>query len=147
MTRAVFDANVLASGLSGLSRESLAAPAALLRLWILGRFTLIISAPLLHELEEHAFADPYFRRILSEEARQRAFTRLRSEAVITELTVTVQGVAPDPDDDHVLAAAASSAADYLVTGDRALRGVGSYQGITIVTPREFVDILEPDERA
>ena len=53
----------------------------------------------------------------------------------------MQGVAPDPDDDHVLAAAASSQAEYVVTGDQPLLGLGAYQGAAIISPRAFLDVL------
>lgn len=146
MTRAVFDANVLASGVLGLPREE-SVPGELLRRWFLGRFDLIVSERLLDELEHHAFAKDYFLTRVSLDAQREVLALLRAESTVTDLTAQVEGVAPDPDDDHVLAAAVSSAADYLVTGDRALRALGSYQGVTIVTPREFVELLASDEPA
>jgi hypothetical protein len=42
-------------------------------------------------------------------------------------------------------AAAVWAADYLVTGDRQLLRIGSYRGVAIVSPRDFLTLL--DERA
>jgi predicted nucleic acid-binding protein len=33
-------------------------------------------------------------------------------------------------------------ADFLVTGDRLLRNLGEYQGITILTPRAFLEVLQ-----
>lgn len=48
----------------------------------------------------------------------------------------------DPKDDMVVATAVAARAEFLVTGDRRdLRSLGSYQGIRIVTPREFLDLL------
>lgn len=142
MIRAVFDANVLASGFVGLSRAGTSAPAVLLRLWMLGRFTLIVSESILIEVEHSAFASPYFQRVLPDEAKSRAFTTLRRNAVITDFTNFVRGVAPDPDDDHVLSTALSSEADFLVTGDNALRAIGTHETVRLVTPREFLEILE-----
>ena len=51
-------------------------------------------------------------------------------------------LATHPEDDLVLAAAVSARSDYLVTGDKKLQDLRSYQGVTIVTPREFLTILE-----
>jgi predicted nucleic acid-binding protein len=66
----------------------------------------------------------------------------RSRFSFTAITSPVSGVATHPEDDLILAAAVSAQADYLVTGDARLQALGSYQGVKIVTPREFVQILE-----
>lgn len=42
----------------------------------------------------------------------------------------------DPDDDAILATALAAQADMLVTGDKDLLVLGSYEGIPIVTPAE-----------
>jgi predicted nucleic acid-binding protein len=42
----------------------------------------------------------------------------------------------------VLAAAVSADADDLVTGDKRFLAVGSYAGVTILSPRAFLDLLE-----
>lgn len=48
----------------------------------------------------------------------------------------------DPKDNMVVATAVATAADYLVTGDRRhLLPIGSYEGIQVVTPRHFLDLL------
>ena len=54
----------------------------------------------------------------------------------------VRAVPDDPKDDPIIATAVAAKADYLVTGDRAhLLPIGQYEGIRIVSPREFFDIL------
>jgi len=57
---------------------------------------------------------------------------------MTPLTVEVTGVATHPEDDLILATAVAGEASYLVTGDRKLRAVGAFQGVTILSPREFL---------
>jgi hypothetical protein len=44
----------------------------------------------------------------------------------------------------VLAAAVSADADYLVTGDRQLQRLGTYEGVRIVSPRDFLALLDAD---
>jgi predicted nucleic acid-binding protein len=51
-------------------------------------------------------------------------------------------VPDDPTDDKVLACAKESAADYIVASDEHLTKLESYAGIPIVTPRQFLQILE-----
>jgi predicted nucleic acid-binding protein len=58
------------------------------------------------------------------------------------ITVVV-GVATHPEDDLVLAAAVSAGATYFVTGDRRFRlRVPGFQGVQLVSPTEFVAILD-----
>jgi uncharacterized protein len=61
------------------------------------------------------------------------------------ITVSVSGVATHPEDDLVLAAAVSAKVDYLVTGDANLRKVDRFQGVNILSPREFLFLLEQAE--
>lgn len=142
MIRAVLDANVLASGLVGITKNSQAAPASIMREWVLGRFVLVVSEEILSKVENSAFTRPYFQRSWTENAKSRAVSRVRKYAEFTLLSHSVSGVAPDPDDDHVLSAALSSGATYIVTGDRRLRSVDTYAGVKLITPQEFLQILE-----
>lgn len=48
----------------------------------------------------------------------------------------------DPKDDKFLDAAVSGGAAYLVSSDRDLLVLQEYQGVKIVTPKEFLDVLE-----
>ncbi len=136
MIAAVFDTNVLASGFTTQGGT----PDRLLRLWLQGRFDLVVSTDIITELER-TFQRPYFRRRIPATRRQRILALLHRRAQLTSLTVQVQGVATQPQDDQILAAAISAQADYLVTGDGKLQRVGTYRGVTIVSPRQFLGIL------
>jgi predicted nucleic acid-binding protein len=50
--------------------------------------------------------------------------------------------AADPRDTHLLALATTATADYLVTGDYPLQELGSYGKTQIVSPRDFLALLE-----
>jgi predicted nucleic acid-binding protein len=67
---------------------------------------------------------------------------LESDTVRTPITADVLGVATHPEDDLILATAVSAQADYLVTGDRHLLALGMFHGVQIVSPREFLTILD-----
>lgn len=56
-------------------------------------------------------------------------------------------VATHPEDDLILATAVAGNAEYLVTGDRQLLALGTYEGVRIVSAAEFLAVLEADERA
>jgi predicted nucleic acid-binding protein len=42
----------------------------------------------------------------------------------------------------IVATAMKARADYIVTGDRHLLVLGAYEGIRMVTPRQFLDLLD-----
>jgi uncharacterized protein len=138
--RAVLDANVLASGATGYLIPA-SVPGQLLRAWEGGQFELITSGHILSEAGR-TLGKPYFRSRLSPEQIGRFQALFEEEAVTTPITAQVAGVATHPEDDLVLASAVSSRADYLVTGDSKLQRLGSYQGVTIVSPRQFLTTLE-----
>jgi len=52
-------------------------------------------------------------------------------------------VTADPDDDAVIACAVSANADVIVSGDRHLLALGSYQGIPILTAAALLARLTP----
>ena len=52
------------------------------------------------------------------------------------------GQAPDPDDDVVIGTAIAAKADLLVTGDKALLGVGAFEGGRIVSVAEALNLID-----
>ena len=137
MTSVVLDTNVLASGFT-----TAAGPAGqVLVAWLHGQFDLIISEPILTELSR-TFHKPYFSHRLGQQRIANNLALLRSAARLVPITVAVQGVASHPEDDVVVATALSGQADYLITGDHHLQAVGSYQGVTILSPRAFLQQLQ-----
>jgi uncharacterized protein len=138
--RAVLDTNVLASGFVEFATAE-RAPARLLRLWREQRFALVVSVEILTELLD-TFRDPYFRRQLTLEQIHAAQLLLQEEAIWTPLTARMSGVATHPEDDQILAAAVSGQAEYLVTGDKQLQQLGTYQDVRMISPRAFLDLLE-----
>ena len=55
-------------------------------------------------------------------------------------------VCRDPDDVKILGLAVASDADYIVTGDEDLLILKSFQGIPILNPRAFYDILHSEKK-
>ena len=52
-------------------------------------------------------------------------------------------IVDDPDDDRVLECAVAGGADYIVSGDRHLLKLGVYEGVAILTVRQFMDRINP----
>lgn len=53
----------------------------------------------------------------------------------------IESVSEDPDDDKYIAAAIEGGASFVVSGDPDLLSIKEHQGVRIVTPRAFVDLL------
>jgi len=111
--------------------------ARLVPLWQSRRITVLISREILTEYLR-VFAYPKFQlsdqeiRPLIEEERLPFVETIR---VRRRLAV----VRRDPDDDKFLECAVAGRAQYLVTGDRDLRELGSFRGTTILTAGEFLE--------
>lgn len=136
MIRVVFDTNVYISALmfGGL-------PGSLLDLAFLQSFLVVISPALLAELDEKL-------RLKFEVAAEDAAiirAKLESIAEIVRPDMVLHVIADDPDDNRVLECAIHGGADYIVTGDRHLLKLGSYEAIPILTVRQFLDAVEVTE--
>ncbi len=137
MIRALLDANTLVSG----AIASRGAVAELIDRWLVERlFLVVLSDEILDEVDR-ALRNRYFAARLDAANRAAYLDLLRQAAVVVSVQSRLTGVAPDPNDDHVLAAAIDGAAEYLVTGDRGLLGLGSYRGVRIVNARELLDVM------
>jgi predicted nucleic acid-binding protein len=53
----------------------------------------------------------------------------------------ISGLSKDPDDDKYIAAAIEGRAVFEVSGDTDLLTIGEYQGVRIVTPCAFLNLL------
>ncbi len=140
MIDVVLDTNVLASGVAGFPNPD-STTGELLRRWRARAFVLVVSEHILAELDR-TFANRYFTSRLSDEQITAAMETLRSSAVIQTVTVRVAGIATQPKDDLVLATALSAGVDYVITGDKPLQALSRYLSLTILSPRQFLDLLE-----
>ncbi len=138
MIRAVLDTNIIVSGLAfpGRSQERI------LRRATEFDFEIVVSDHLFDELA-NTLAKEFFATLLQNNPPSDLYDALmRAPRIRIEHDVT--GVATHFEDDLVLAAAVSGKADYLVTGDKQLLKLGSYEGMLIVDSGAFLDILDRD---
>ncbi len=66
----------------------------------------------------------------------------RERATIIQPGALPTTVCRDPDDDEVLGVAAAVRAEAIVTGDKDLLTLESYDGIPILSPRQLVEMLD-----
>ncbi len=53
----------------------------------------------------------------------------------------VKGVSRDPNDDHVIACALAAGVSYLVTRDKDLLTLKTYQSVEMIRPEEFIHLV------
>ena len=137
MSRVVLDTNVLVSAV----RAERGALAIIREGWLTGRFQVYVSEPLLAEVER-TLAKPYFATRRGPDRTQRFLTLLQRATVLQPITERVVGVATHAEDDWILATAHNAHAQFLVTGDKALQSLGTFQATRILDPASFADLLE-----
>ena len=131
----ILDTNVLLSAL----RAERSPPAAILDAWRTGRFSLVTSAEQIDEFKRAA-GYAQLRPYLSRRAIGQVVNELRAAELLLE-RLRRSGDSPDPGNDYLLAMAAASGADVLVTGDKALLALKGLGVTKIVSPRRFATML------
>ncbi len=141
MPRAYLDANVFISYL--LRPKATTATVVIVGLAFRNAFTLLVSEPVLSELRTTVAAKPYLAsRIAPADVDDLvALLMERGESVPT-VSEPYPEIGPDRRDDYLFAHAIHGQADYLVSGDDHLLSVGQIDGVGIVSPSAFRDILE-----
>ena len=82
---------------------------------------------------------------LSTQENYEYIQEVNDRAYKTSGRLTLGVLADDPDDNIVLACAEEGMATHLVTGNAKHFPFQEYKGIKIVTPREFLTLLEKNE--
>ena len=132
--RVVLDTNVFISGIFWEGNAS----AAIIEAWRNEKFTLVSSHALLEEFARvlHSF------KIKMDEDMIEAWQHLIIEnSIIVEPINKLEIVKFDPSDNKFFEAAVAGNAEYIVSQDRHLLQVRTYQGIQVLTPPEFLQKL------
>jgi putative PIN family toxin of toxin-antitoxin system len=128
--KVVLDTNVLISGIffGGL-------PGRILNAWRSRKFQIAVSVEVLEEYIDVSerltarYADIEYQGILG---------LIVENADLIQASALTEPVCDDPDDDKFLACAVAAHAEIIVSGDRALLKASGYQGIQVMTPKDFV---------
>jgi uncharacterized protein len=137
--RVVLDTNVIVSGLISPGGT----PGQILQRLVDEAFLLVLSPPLVEELRR-TLRRPRIRKFLrlSDAEVEGRIAQLETLADPVESKLEVQVEVRDPDDVVFLVAAIEGRAACIVTGDGDLLTLGEHEGIVIVTPRAFLDLLD-----
>ncbi|MBW6503684.1 putative toxin-antitoxin system toxin component, PIN family [bacterium] len=128
--KVVLDTNVLVSGIFFTGP-----PSTILKAWSRGKIRLMVSPEILDE----------YKRV-SEELSEK-FPDVEIQPLLDLIVVhsevcspprLPQPVCEDPSDDKFLSAAIETRTKIIVSGDKHFLKVSGYQGLSVLTPRQFV---------
>ena len=136
---AVLDTNVFVS--AAISKKG--APGKLMALLEAEAFGVVMSSAILEEIAAvmryTKIATSYH---LTEDWIVEYLDHLRDVVTWTEPDVKLNIIEEDPSDNKYLECAVSAGAQYIVSGDKHLLGLRSYQGVEILTPAAFLALLQ-----
>ena len=136
--RAVVDTKVLVSGLIGGQSP----PGQVVDAWLEGRFVLVTSVYQIEEVHHVLSCPRIASRIgLGSMDLEMFLAALLTRAEVVPGQLALPGVTRDPKDDPIVACARGGEVGFIVSGDGDLLELGEYEGIKVVTPRRFVELL------
>ena len=134
--RVVIDINILVSALIVPTGQ----PAAVIRMWLDGKFTLLTCATHGDELRA-TLHKPRVAELIKPNKAGRLVNQVRKLAEDINPLPRVERSA-DPDDDYLLALSEAGNADYLVTGDKGdLLDLDTHKGTRIISARDFAALF------
>ena len=134
--RVVLDTNIIVSALLAPAGK----PAAIIRIWLDGKFTLLTSAAHLAELRSTLQKPRVSERIKPHKAG-RLINQVSKIAEDVDPLPRMER-SPDPTDDFLLAMSEGGMANYLVTGDKSgLLALGRHKATRIVSARDFTALF------
>jgi len=136
--KVVIDTNVFISSFFGGN------PRKIIDLWKKEKMTLCLSKVVFDE-----YIDVLQRVGLKDEYEIEELLSLFAKGfniLFTTKTPKIRAVKDDPDDDKFVECAVALKAEVIITGDKALKRMGEYMGIRILTPQQFLKTLLPTRK-
>lgn len=131
-TKVVIDTNVVVSTFGWGGK-----PADIIRLITSGKILNFTSVEMLTELKKVV---SYPRLAFSETLQAEIMEIMFNASSIVERHESVNIIDDDTEDNKILECAISAGAEFVVSGDKHLLTLKSFEGIKIVTPEEFIKI-------
>jgi putative PIN family toxin of toxin-antitoxin system len=128
--KVVIDTNVFISSFFGGN------PRKIIDLWKKEKMTLCLSKDVLDE-----YIDVLQRVGLEDENEIEELLSLFAKGfniLFTTKTPKIRAVKDDPDDDKFIECSVALKAEVIITGDKALKKIGEYMGMKILTPQQFL---------
>ena len=134
--KVVIDTNVFVSGIfwKGISNRIIIA-------WRARKFDLVNS---LMNVEELIKILKFFKIDMSDEHIKEWVTLIVENSIIVDVVGKIKIVKDDPTDDKFIETALNGNADFIISQDRHLLDIKEFEGIKMVTPKEFLRILKTD---
>lgn len=107
-------------------------------------YVLVLSRDILAETLAKLLTKKKIRkayRYVDSVAREYVDALTQLAGVVVNDPKSITGVVRDPEDDMIVACAATAVADFIVTRDKDLLTLGTFEQTKIVTPRQFLDGL------
>ena len=138
MIKVVLDTNVVVSAYLVPAGK----PAEILSLARNGKLHIFLSREIVDEIKQ-TLLSPKLKKIHRNTPNQiglfiRAFSKV---ATVTPGEKSVDFIKDDPDDNKILTCALEGRVDYIVSGDHHLTDLKSFQGISIVNPHTFLQVI------
>lgn len=105
-------------------------------------FTLALSPDILDELVATLLTKPKIRKsyiFTDAQVHEYAAHVVELTGLVAHTVEPLTGVVRDPKDDMIIACAITVGADFIVSRDKDLLSLADYQGVAIVSPRQFLD--------
>ena len=131
--RIVLDTNIFISGIfwKGASNK-------VLMNWKEGKFTLVTSLETILEIIK-VLKD--FKIKLSEDMIKELVDLIVQNSIIVEPKEKIDIVKDDPNDNIFIETAVAGNVDYIITQDNHLLKIKEFNGIRIITPEKFLDVV------
>jgi hypothetical protein len=139
MKRVVIDANVIVSAILSPAGS----PAKILKLLQDGKIQMLVSYPVLHEYIT-ALMYPHLQKrhgLSQKQVSEKIFNLVKMGKLVNPKK-RVEVITEDPADNKYLELAVEGEADCIVSGDKHLKELRSYEGIRIFDPSTFSKMME-----
>ena len=137
--RVVVDTNVLISGLFGITDS----PSSKILQAIRNKNLILVTSPtILEEIKDVLSRKRITKLTKMKQNEQADFVEElieRSDVTVGKQLSSIVG--RDARDDKFLACAVEGNAEYIISGDKDLLTLKEFKGITIISPREFVNLI------